>query len=103
MQMDRWLVIDPGADEIRVLIPDSQRRIFTDKPITLTMPGWSPPTVEVGPGEGLEEADLESPLIDHEFIPGGARGSCNRQIPTDLVGESRICSMPKASHRGRDD
>lgn len=75
--MKRWLIVDPTKDEIRVVktepaltrgqaafpllvrIPDTQRRIFTDKPITLTMPGWTPPEVEVGPGEGIEESEVE--------------------------------------------
>lgn len=77
MEIRRWLVVDPAKDEIRVVtrepalvrgqaafplvvrIPDSQKRIFTDRPITLTMPGWTPPEVEVGGAEGVEESLVE--------------------------------------------
>lgn len=77
MEIRRWLVVDPALDEIRVLkaepalkrgqaafplivrIPDAQKRLFTDRPITLTMPGWTPPEVEVGEGEAIEESEVD--------------------------------------------
>ena len=66
MKMKRWLVVDAAGNESRAAMkepalkrgeaasrwrsasPDSHKRVFIDKPITLTMPRWSAPEVEVG-------------------------------------------------------
>jgi hypothetical protein len=72
-----WLVIDPVNEDIRyvkrapalrrsesaypitVNSPDSQKRVFTDRPIVLTMPGYTEPEVIVGEPETVETAELE--------------------------------------------
>lgn len=115
MQMNRWLVIDPAADDIRVLksepslrrgqaafplrvlIPDTQRRIFSDQPIILTMPGWSPPIVGVGPAEGIEEVDVERPIA-HAFTPGGYDGMCSFKLPPNDDGDFMLCASPASRH-----